>query len=252
MTPDASLVTRRSEAPTTARGTGEPHRALMIYGKLRAMLSDGRFVPGAKLKLRDLAQEFGTSNTPVREALNRLTAERVLENAQNRTVIVPIPTVAEVRESRRIRMELEGFAAAEAAARITAAEMENVEKFHNQYLQARQAGDAPRMQLANGAFHFTIYNAARMPMLLEIIENFWLRNGPLQRLLHQVGTEPLRPSDRLHQEIVAALHARDPDKARQAMRDDIAYPTDAIIVALAEIRESINFPSVHTPTGLFP
>ena len=61
-----------------ARGTGEPHRALLIYAELRAMLRDGMFGPGTKLKLRELAQEFGTSLTPVRDALSRLVAEQVL------------------------------------------------------------------------------------------------------------------------------------------------------------------------------
>jgi len=252
MVTNAPCLPPSHEAPITARGTGEPHRALMIYGKLRAMLRDGRFGPGAKLKLRELAQEFGTSLTPVREALNRLAAERVLETALNRTIVVPIPLAAEVRESRRIRMELEGFAAAEAAAHITAAEMEQVEQFQSEYLQARQSGDVIGMQLANRAFHFTIYKAARMPLLLEMIENFWLRNGPLQHLLHQFGPDSSRPSNTLHQEIVAGLHERDADRARQGMRDDIAYPTDAIIVALAEVRETIRSNPTHSFTGYAP
>ena len=63
-----------------ARGTGEPHRALLIYAELRAMLRDGMFGPGTKLKLRELALEFGTSLTPVRDALSRLVAEQVLES----------------------------------------------------------------------------------------------------------------------------------------------------------------------------
>jgi DNA-binding GntR family transcriptional regulator len=252
MITDAPTAAPSHETLVTARGTGEPHRALMIYGKLCAMLRDGRFGPGAKLKLRELAEEFGTSLTPVRDALNRLAAERVLEIALNRTVVVPIPLAAEVRESRRIRMELEGFAAAEAAAHITAAEMEQVEQFQSEYLQARQSGDVTRMQLANRAFHFTIYNAAHMPMLLEMIENFWLRNGPLQCLLHQFGPDSSRPSNTLHQEIVAGLRERDASRARQGMRDDIAYPTDAIIVALAEVRETIRSNSTRSSTGRVP
>ena len=55
------------------------------------MLRDGMFGPGTKLKLRELALEFGTSLTPVRDALSRLVAEQVLESSLNRTVIVPIP-----------------------------------------------------------------------------------------------------------------------------------------------------------------
>jgi DNA-binding GntR family transcriptional regulator len=243
------MIADPSPSPIVARGTGEPHRALLIYGELRAMLRDGRFGPGAKLKLRDLAQEFGTSLTPVRDALNRLVAERVLEIALNRTVFVPIPMAAEVREIRRIRMELEGFAAAEATANITDAELKQVEQFQSEYMQARQSGDVIRMQAANTAFHFTIYQAARMPFLLEMIENFWLRNGPLQRLLHQMGPDSSSPSNAHHQGIVAGLQERDANKARQGIRDDIAYPTDAIIVALSEIRESIQSNPPHSSTG---
>jgi DNA-binding GntR family transcriptional regulator len=228
------------EPVTVARGTGEPHRALLIYGELRAMLRDSRFGPGAKLKLRELAAEFGTSLTPVRDALNRLVAEQVLESSLNRTVVVPIPQAADVRQMRRIRMELEGFAAAEAATRITEAELAQVEAFHQSYLDARRAGDTPSVQLANRAFHFSVYNASRMPMLIEMIDNFWLRNGPLQRLLHEFGPESSRPSETHHQLVIKGLRERNAEKARKGIRDDIAYPTDAIIVALAELSDAFR------------
>ncbi len=240
MTSPAPLALPLKEPVTIARGTGEPHRALLIYGELRSMLRDSRFGPGAKLKLRELAAEFGTSSTPVRDALNRLVAEQALEFSLNRTVVVPIPQAADVRQIRRIRMELEGFAAAEAATHITEAEIDQVETFHRDYLDARQAGDVPRMQLANRAFHFAVYNAARMPMLIEMIDNFWVRNGPLQRLLHQFGPDSSRPSETHHQLVITGLRERDADKARQGIRDDIAYPTDAIIVALSELRDALR------------
>src|SRR5271169_3561956 len=88
---DSDLAVLPLTPVTLARGTGEPHRALLIYGELRAMLRDGVFGPGTKLKLRELALEFGTSLTPVRDALSRLVAEQALESSLNRTVIVPIP-----------------------------------------------------------------------------------------------------------------------------------------------------------------
>jgi DNA-binding GntR family transcriptional regulator len=236
----ATALSRSPEPVAIARGTGEPHRAQLIYGELRAMLRDGRFGPGSKLKLRELALEFGTSLTPVRDALNRLVAEQVLESSLNRTVVVPIPLVADVRQVRRIRMELEGFAAAEAATHITDDEIDKVEAFHREYREARQSGDLQRMQLANRAFHFAVYDAARMPMLFEMIDNFWLRNGPLQRLLHEFGPDASRPSDTHHQLVITGLRDRKPEKARQGIRDDIAYPTDAIIVGLAELRDTLR------------
>jgi DNA-binding GntR family transcriptional regulator len=230
---------QRPSPDSPARGTGEPHRADMIYEQLGAHLQNGRYGPGEKLTLRELAAEFGASLTPVRDALNRMVAERVLEMTANRTVIVPIPLAAEVREVRRIRMELEGFATAEAALHITDQEMAEVERHHQAYLQARQDGDVADMQEANRNLHFTIYAAARMPFLLEMIKTFWLRNGPLQHLLHQAGTSSSQPSNTHHQTIVEALRQRDGAAARQGICEDIDYPTDAIIVALSERRDSL-------------
>ena len=60
-----------------------------VYSALREKLMRGGFAPGQKLKLAELARAFGVSAMPVREALNRLTAERALESLPNRTVRVP-------------------------------------------------------------------------------------------------------------------------------------------------------------------
>jgi DNA-binding GntR family transcriptional regulator len=200
-------------------------------------LQDGRYAPGVKLILRDLAQEFDVSLTPVRDALNRLVGERILEMHANRTIAVPIPLAAEVREIRRIRMEIEGFAAAEAAEHVSNAELAQIEADSRDYVDARKHNDARRMREANRNFHFGVYAAARMPFLLEMIKGFWLRNGPLQHLLLQSELAPLERSDAYHGAVVTALRNRDPAAARQGIREDIAYPTDEIIVALAELRE---------------
>jgi DNA-binding GntR family transcriptional regulator len=96
------------------------------------------------------------------------------------------------------------------------------------------------MQEANRNLHYKVYAAARMPFLLELIKSFWLRNGPLQRLLLESETAPLERSDVHHKTVVDALRDRDPAAARQGIRDDIDYPTDAIIVALSELRDRQN------------
>ena len=60
-----------------------------VYLALRDQLMRGGFEPGQKLKIAELAEAFGTSAMPVREALNRLTVERALETLPSRTVCVP-------------------------------------------------------------------------------------------------------------------------------------------------------------------
>src|ERR1700704_1812073 len=60
-----------------------------VYGVLRDRLMSGGFEPGQKLKIAELASALGTSAMPVREALNRLAAERGIEALPNRSVRVP-------------------------------------------------------------------------------------------------------------------------------------------------------------------
>jgi len=220
-----------------ARGTGEPHLAEKVYNKLCQDLQDGLYAPGAKLILRDVAAEFGASLTPVRDALNRLVGERVLQMGSNRTISVPIPLAAEVREIRRIRMELEGFAAAEAASKGSADEFADIKLDCDAYAHARRTGDARRMLEANRDFHFKVYAAARMPFLLEMIKGLWLRNGPLQYLLSQSSMASLERSDDHHGAVMRALEERDAEGARRGIRNDIDYATNDIILALAELRE---------------
>ena len=68
------------------------------YERLRSAIRDGAFAPGERIKLRELADAFDMSVTPVRDGLARLVAERVLEALPNRAVCVPRPTAEIVTE----------------------------------------------------------------------------------------------------------------------------------------------------------
>ncbi|MFT4144166.1 MAG: GntR family transcriptional regulator, partial [Mobilitalea sp.] len=86
------------------------------YARLCRDLKAGRFAPGEKLKLRDLAAEMGISPTPVREALARLISEQALEQVGHHSVRVPVMDEERFAEVRELRLVLEGRAAARAAA----------------------------------------------------------------------------------------------------------------------------------------
>jgi DNA-binding GntR family transcriptional regulator len=225
---------RFSFTGSLARGTGEPHRAQSIYAKLRELLMAGTFRPGQKLTLREVAGWFETSLTPARDALLRLVAEQVLQMPRNGTIIVPIPTSDEVREVRRIRCELEGLAVQEAAGRITEQEVETVCEKQRFLQKSLAAADRTELANTNRAFHFSIYQAAEMPVLLQTIENFWLRNGPLQNLLYANTRILQRKSLDYHQTIIKALIDRDRIAARQALVSDIMSGTEEIIDILLD------------------
>ena len=76
----------------------------------------GGFAPGQKLKIAELANAFGTSAMPVREALNRLAAERAIECMPNRSVRVPSLMKSSLQDLMETRFAVEGLAVARAAA----------------------------------------------------------------------------------------------------------------------------------------
>src|SRR3990167_6021733 len=95
-----------------------------LYQNIRAGLLSGRFQPGERLKIRDLAAAWGTSPMPVRAALQRLVAEGALEGEQQRSLRVPAMTRERFQQITQVRLSLEGLAVELAAARIGAAEIE--------------------------------------------------------------------------------------------------------------------------------
>lgn len=157
---------------------------IRAYGELRSALMKGRFLPGQKLTIRGLAEEFGISLTPVREALHYLAAEGVVETESNRSARVPVMTGARIRELRDIRMTNEGLAAERAAERISPEEVAHLRSIAADVAEARQRGEIETDILKVTEFQFGVYRASRMPRLIRIIENLWLQTGPYLRLLY--------------------------------------------------------------------
>src|SRR4051794_33146888 len=93
------------------------------YAALKKGLMSGQFRPGEVLTIRQLAGRYGISVTPVREALQRLVAERSLEMLRNRSIAVPILTLDKFVELRRVRCLLEGLATELAVPNVTSADM---------------------------------------------------------------------------------------------------------------------------------
>jgi DNA-binding GntR family transcriptional regulator len=199
-----------------------------VYQSLRLSLLRGRFLPGEAVSIRGLATALGTSPMPVREALKRLVAEKVLVQASDRTIRVAPFTPQTQEEVTRIRIHVEGFAAQRAAFSRDPGLIDRLEAINRSMLDAARAHDVEAALVANQAFHFEIYEAAKHPQLLEIISNLWLRAGPF------VATAQRRPADALrlfetafksHGRIVKGIARRDAKTVRVALAADIRFAT---------------------------
>lgn len=198
-----------------------------VYQRLRQALILGKFDPGRLLTIAALADRFGTSHMPVREALRRLGAEGALEIRSNGSAYVPRVTRAALDDICRARIALESLATELAAQAVTAEELDALERLEAAHAATAHLHDVDEMLEKNRDFHFSIYRASRSEVLLPLIDSLWLRYGPFMRMLSdhmapRMAEGAHEPFMAGHRAIVAALRARDGRAAAAAMAEDIA------------------------------
>jgi DNA-binding GntR family transcriptional regulator len=192
------------------------------YARLRHALMTGVFQPEQILTVRSVAAGFGVSLTPVREAIQRLVAERGLTIENARTIRVPRLDLETYREILKIRLELEYLAAREAAGHIENEEIDALEQVALAHRAAIKAGDAKKTLAANTEFHLRMYRASNCQILCGIIESLWLRVGPTLNLLFPRYSGSLAGYE-YHMLAIEALRRRDGDTLARTMRDDLTH-----------------------------
>ncbi|WP_298185743.1 GntR family transcriptional regulator [uncultured Pseudomonas sp.] len=193
-----------------------------LYQRIRAGLLAGRFQPGERLKIRDLAAEWGTSPMPVRAALQRLVAEGALEGEPQRSVRVPPMTRERYQNIFQVRLSLEGLAVELATPNLTAADLTELRDCVARMDAAIEQRQVQRYLDANSQFHLHLYAACGNPVLLRSIESLWLQVGPFFNRLFTEADLSLRLND-FHEQAFAAIEAGDAKAARQAMEQDLSY-----------------------------
>lgn len=202
---------KKSASPTLQDGT---------YLTLRQWLSVGRFLPGERLKIKQLAESLDVGVMPVRAALQRLAAEGALTNIPNCGVTVPQLSRMEFDDVLQNRLLLEGEAAERGAQRLSAAEREELIRLCGTMREAIRDNDLKRYLADNEDFHLILYRAAGSPMLLQLIETVWLRIGPLSNRIHDDPYVWASMND-AHGDILAALERRDAPAVRRGIERDL-------------------------------
>lgn len=197
----------------------------IAYERLKKAVLCGHLEPGRVLTLRGLAASLGTSVMPVRDAVGRLASEQAFEIVPNRGIRIPRLAPEEADEVWRLRMLLEGDAAALAARCVTAQELAEIRRLRDEVRAHAEAGDLHATLDANDAFQFAVYRAAKTRVLLRLIETLRMQCLPhcteaLRRLLAE---RPRFLAETLgyHDALVASLAARDACGATRAKRRDL-------------------------------
>ncbi|WP_433886859.1 GntR family transcriptional regulator [Pseudomonas vranovensis] len=198
-----------------------------VYRQIREALMSGRFQPGQKLTIRGLAEALGSSPMPVREALQRLSAENAFEVTETSRLRVRVMTTERLREIRDARVALEGLLAEKAVAHLGDADLAEITELCVQMQAAADKVDVPAYLWGNFAFHRRIYAVAQAELTVAAVENFWLHMGPCFALVAPDKAH-LQRSMQAHDRIVAALADRDAAAARAAVTDDIMQAADSL------------------------
>lgn len=207
------------------------------YQSLRQALISGQFSPGHRLLMQDLAQQLGTSVTPVREACYRLVSEQALELRSNRFVVVPPLTRSRYMQIRVMRIALEGLAASIAAEHSEAGELAKIADCQKMVIEATERGDVEAMREANLDFHFGVYRMSGMKLLVQQIENLWVSMGPILNVYYNTTSENFIGIEE-HENLLSALSERDSNGAREAVEADIVRGGEGIIRHLNELEET--------------
>ena len=203
------------------------------YAQLADLLISGRLAPGEKLSLRTAADVLGVSIMPVREAVSRLVADRALEVAPNRAVRVPVMSAEQFRDLTKVRIAIEGHAAAQAALHRDSSDLVSIARAEEVMRSESQqpVPDLPRAVEFNKTFHFAVYEAAHSPILVEIIRALWLKAGPVINLDLRANPERLGKGDaiRFHADVRKAIAAGDEAAARAGVAADISGAAQVIL-----------------------
>ncbi|WP_442505404.1 GntR family transcriptional regulator [Novipirellula sp. SH528] len=222
----------------------------MSYDYIRERLASGEFPPGKQLVNRTLAEEIGVSVIPVREAINRLSSEGLVDHVPGAGAYVRKANRQDLNNLYVLRDALESCAASEAAQYITEDQLEELECIFDRARQtASQIGDSSkghstkrqldRWMDDEQQFHELLIEASRNPLLAKVVSDNRAigtvfeaqRNDP--RLL---TTEVAQATCESKAELLQALRDRDPKRARQLMSDQIQRGRKTVIGFLSQQR----------------
>ncbi len=198
--------------------------AEQLFHTLTEAILRGELAPGAKISEPVLAQRYGVSRGPLREALHRLQERRLIVRSANHGARVVEPTPQMLASIFAVRETLEGLAAKEAATLMSddelAALADGVRR-HERELQDSEAGRHNALGKADEDFHFRIAQASQNPLLIDLLCN---QLYPLLRLYRSRNDNSSLRQRALteHKRVLSALCDRDPEMAELTMKRHIA------------------------------
>jgi DNA-binding GntR family transcriptional regulator len=203
-----------------------------LTARLRDMIVEGDLRPGARLPEKELCTQFGVSRTPLREALKVLASDGLVEISPHRGATVVQISRADVEETFPVMGALEALAGELACQNVDAAGIAEITALHHQmvaHYHRRQLADYFKL---NQQIHERILEAAGNATLTAMHRSL---SGRVRRARYMANMSPQRWQQAVeeHEEILAALTARDGLRLAGILRRHLEHKADVVIANMA-------------------
>ena len=221
----------------SASGNGNSRistQASSVYDRLQADILSGRLKPGLKLRLKDLIEMYETGNSPLREALNRLSANGMVVREENRGFSVPPASNRELMELTRTRCWLEEIALRESIANGDSDWEERIVLAFHWLASAARSGDeaskttSPAWEEHHRDFHLALISACDSAILMDFCTELHQRSFRYRNLAAVVEYRDRFELDE-HEELQKAVLNRDTDKAVELLKKHYTVTSDILV-----------------------
>jgi DNA-binding GntR family transcriptional regulator len=206
---------------------GRPTSRDYVAEQLRKVIIRGELPAGEKLNPTEIAEQYGVSQTPAREALQLLASENLVRNDAFRGARVAELTAEEYEELYLMRIGLEGLAARLGAERITDAGIAEMERLLGEMARAAKAADIDLFYERDHRFHLVHYSATGRTSLVRRIMNLRIASERYARVAYVMPKVSLKDTLATHQDLMDAVADRDGKRCEQVLKDDLLRTLEA-------------------------
>ena len=190
-----------------------------IASQLRARILDGRLSPGERIRQEQVAEDFGASRLPVRDALRRLEADGLVTIVANTGAWVSKLTEAECADAYQIRERLEPLLLEQGMLRLDEGEIDELEQLSS---RMENAEDVETFLRLDREFHLLTYSEAPAGMVRDLVERLWNTTQHYRRAFAQLnGIDKSSITHMEHRLIIDSIKRRDIEEAQRVLSSHI-------------------------------
>ena len=213
----------------------ERHQTLRekILETIRDAILKGTLKPGERVSETDLAERFGISRTPIREAFRQLESEGYLQVIPRKGAVVASLSERDIEEFYAIKIILEGFAARIAAEKLTEKDIERLESINERLQKIAEDGDVKTFFRVHNEFHELFIKASGNEKLYDMINQLVMKFKRL-RLASLAQPGRMEISVEEHRNMIQAFKKHDGERADSLVRHAAKIGADVLIQSMSQ------------------